>query len=504
MHHALQIQEIIMNIFCHFDRSGWRRPSSDVAALARTCRAFKEPALDVLWKRLVDTSPLARCLPEAAHYSVADERYSFKRSLTQVEWSILRSYTRRIRFILAERDALDWESVGTFLNPPTTALLFPNVHTLYANGVTESHIRNFLTMPFPSLISLDVRYIAKEAACVLQGSLESFSKFSPNIKRLSIYLREPDITFSKFFSGYICQWRDLHTVDCCHIALDMDTLAHLSRMSALTWLECTLSATLLTSSSDSPLFFPNLNHLILSSDFLDPISRLLSHTRLPVITNFTANIQNCPSKRDFSSFLANVQTSIIGCTIRKLELRQWSGALDGEDGRHVLNFEDLQRCMVFRNLRCIDLNLSWEVDLTDSELLALASAWPRLKHLVINTQWGWNTLGGITPNGLLQLLQTCRSMSRVALAIDTRGYTEFRESPASLGLTLPRKFSIDVIDSLIEAESVPAIAAFFAEIAPCPDFDFTVGLPGSAGESGHERCWHDAYTRAMDILRQRS
>ena len=39
---------------------------SDLASLARTCRVFKESALDVLWRALIDMSPLARCLPEAS------------------------------------------------------------------------------------------------------------------------------------------------------------------------------------------------------------------------------------------------------------------------------------------------------------------------------------------------------------------------------------------------------------------------------------------------------
>ena len=58
MHHALEIQEILLNIFgcCRL---------SDLPALARTCRAFKEPALDVLWEELEDPTTLAQCLPEA-------------------------------------------------------------------------------------------------------------------------------------------------------------------------------------------------------------------------------------------------------------------------------------------------------------------------------------------------------------------------------------------------------------------------------------------------------
>ncbi|KAF8555281.1 hypothetical protein OG21DRAFT_1483955 [Imleria badia] len=504
MHRVLQIPEILLNVFGHCPLPRGPSPASDLPAVARTCHAFKEPALDVLWETLVDPSPLARCLPDTSHRSqipfIRNSKrifppcpikryYSFSRSLTQIEWGILRSYTRRIRFMRDDWYSLDWESVRTFLNSPVTEPLFPNLRYLVASGLTEIKIKHFLSMPFPSLISLEVRSIAKERLCALRGSLESFS--------------------NKFFSSCICRWRDLHEVDCADISLDVDAFAHLSRMPALTQLEFRLSDTLLP--FDSPLFFPNLHHLTLYSEFLDPISRLLSRTRLPAITDFAATIQTCPSKQRFSSFLASVQTSAISHTIQKLYFCQRLGVLDdsrpGEDPR-VLGFEDLQSFMTFSNLRGIDLNIAWPVDFTDSELLALALAWPHLEYLLINTDWGWRTLGGITPNGLLQLLQTCRSLSRIALAIDTRGYTEFRESPASLGLSLPRTLSINVIDSRLEEQSVPAISAFFAGIAPCPDFAFSAQALGPSvffgGLGDTHRHWYDAYKRAKDALSRRS
>ena len=71
MHHVLEIQEILSNIFSHYDPYPWTAAGRNdlrlLAALARTCRAFKEPALDMLWQNLHDLSPLARCLPEASH-----------------------------------------------------------------------------------------------------------------------------------------------------------------------------------------------------------------------------------------------------------------------------------------------------------------------------------------------------------------------------------------------------------------------------------------------------
>ncbi|KAN0078421.1 hypothetical protein V8E55_010478 [Tylopilus felleus] len=45
MHRALEIPELLLNIFYHVRHD-------DLAILARTCQAFKELALDVLWEEL--------------------------------------------------------------------------------------------------------------------------------------------------------------------------------------------------------------------------------------------------------------------------------------------------------------------------------------------------------------------------------------------------------------------------------------------------------------------
>ncbi|KAF8440837.1 hypothetical protein L210DRAFT_3538419 [Boletus edulis BED1] len=118
MHQALKIQEILFIIFGYsssesVSQSGYSE-SRTLAALARTCRAFKEPALSVLWRVLIDLSPLARCLPEASNLlRNVGTQYSFTRPLTKTEWDTLQSYTRRVRSILDFYCGLDEGSLRT-------------------------------------------------------------------------------------------------------------------------------------------------------------------------------------------------------------------------------------------------------------------------------------------------------------------------------------------------------------------------------------------------------
>ncbi|KAF8452840.1 hypothetical protein L210DRAFT_3755795 [Boletus edulis BED1] len=429
MHHALEIQEIVFYIFGHCDQPS-AGSAADLAALARTCRTFKDPALDVLWEKLPDLSPLARCLPEASCLSFSGE----------IEWDILRSYARRVRRLDA-LDGISRKSLKRLWKPLTTEPLFPNLRRLYFDYTHRATL--LLLTPFPSLISLRVK--VNKAPPLFEDSIKSFARTSPNLNILIIH--GPGINMNHIDPTFICKWQNLHIVICPQISLDLITLVHLSCMPALTSLSFMLYRTMPDEVSTSSLIFSKLRHLSLNSELLDPISHLLSRIQLPVVAHFVASIRSCPSRQDLSSFLAGVQTSDPSYV---------------PEARPTFGFRDLRPYMTFTNLRHINFNVACKVDLTDSELLTLASAWPRLEVLDINRGWGWNTQGGITPNGLLQLLQTCPSLRWIALVIDTRGYTTIPPSLPSLGLSMPRTLCIHALDSYIEAESVPAISAFLA------------------------------------------
>lgn len=64
MHACLLPVETLLDIFTiiHEDSSVDSYPT--LAALARTCRTFKEPALDTLWKHIHGLEPLISCFPE--------------------------------------------------------------------------------------------------------------------------------------------------------------------------------------------------------------------------------------------------------------------------------------------------------------------------------------------------------------------------------------------------------------------------------------------------------
>ena len=393
---------------------------------------------------------------------------------------------------MIDQRSINWGYFELLSSPPTTEPLFPNLRDLHCQY--NQNTMSWLNLPLPSLTFLHVVF---ENPKLLQASLNSFPKFSRNIRRLFLPLKD-DLKFGRIEPDYVYHLLNLSSVVARHFPLDMDDLVHLS-------LEFELSATL--PCSDSPLSFSNLRHLRLSSKSLKQISQLLPQVRLPAITDFQTWIDDCPYRKELASFLASVLISNAGHIIKDLWLMQlyrWSSDIRSEAVQ--LGLEDLQPCMSFNNLRYLVLDVKCNVCLTDSELLTVTSAWPKLERLQINTYWGWNSQHGITPRGLVRLWQTCPLLSHIDLRLDTRGYTEVSPSETReslrVALTFPPTVRISVVDAAIEAESVPAVITFFRGIAACLESRFWLSYWGNR-VTGHQFQNAKEYVERWDEVRAR-
>lgn len=241
-----------------------------------------------------------------------------------------------------------------------------------------------MRLRLPSLVSLSATF---QNPHLYLDDLRSFPETSPNIRTLSLDTEQSDVVFDKFVSSCICRWQTLQYLSCGGITLDADALMHLSRMPTLTQLKFAQSAAF--SAPHSSLVFANLNDITFESESWEPILQFLYQAQLPAITTLNASVDNCPLRLDLASFLASVPKSNTGHTIKTLMLEQLGShfAYNFPSDARPLGLQDLQPCMVFSNLRHIELNAECNVDLTDIQLLTLASSWPKLEYLKINEKW---------------------------------------------------------------------------------------------------------------------
>ncbi|KAG9316225.1 hypothetical protein JVU11DRAFT_2252 [Chiua virens] len=449
MHPVLRLEEILLNIFAHchpptpitrqFDCAS--PATADLAALARTCRTFKEPALDVLWTELPNLSPLARCLPEASHriHPSHSWLYSFTRPLEQAEWDILRGYTRRVRSVRDFTRGLDWDSVKTLLNPPMPDPMFPHLRILRWEFLRET----FPLMPHfavESLTSLDINFVFGDAP-PFRSFPQSLGDLCPKMRRFRIRMRRPQLDFDEPISTLVRRWTNLQVLYCPYINLDIDALSHLSYTSSLTTLSFTLSPMvadqIVASKFTLPIF--KLRDLEISSRSLDTVSKSLARIQLPALRSFTVFVDTCPSKycvKSFFNALQKICTPHQLLSLRVIQTRSPS-SISGDSGRYQLTLDDIRPCMVFDGLRRIDINTDWVVNLNDDDLPELAAAWPDLEYLLINEEWGWKTESGITPNGLLQLPLGTQV---VAPLLSRRRHAGLHRYPLSSGISSGCRF----------------------------------------------------------------
>ncbi|KAG6919157.1 hypothetical protein DXG01_008964 [Tephrocybe rancida] len=106
MHHCLQIQEILHNIFSSLslDPKGsiWPLPGSGALfSLALTCRAFSGLALDELWHFQPSILYLLRCLPDDCIEIAKSGYIDVKRKLHWTDFARMRHYAPRVKEIIA-------------------------------------------------------------------------------------------------------------------------------------------------------------------------------------------------------------------------------------------------------------------------------------------------------------------------------------------------------------------------------------------------------------------
>lgn len=360
-----------------------------------------------------------------------------------------------------------------------------------------------------SLTSLDINFVFGDVP-PFHTFPESLGDLCPGMRNFRVRMRRPQVDSDETISSLVSRWTSLQVLYCPYITLNVDAIFHLSCTPSLTNLSFALNTEIADriASSRSTLLFSGLRDLEISSQTLASISTLLPHTRLPSIESFTVYIDCCPSKYTLKSCLTALQKVCTPQSLVSLKLIQTRSpsAINLGSERYQLSLEDIQPCMSFGYLRRLDINTAWTVNLTDNDVLYLASAWPHLEYLMINEEWGWRTEGGVTPGGLLRLLERLQSLRHFCLAMDTRDYAGIAPALASTrtaGFTPRVPFTVNVADSDIQPESVEALAAFFGGIMQqhinvSSYYWCTTTMADRLDSDISKRLWEDVFVKAHE------
>ncbi|KAJ7708773.1 hypothetical protein B0H17DRAFT_1191269 [Mycena rosella] len=100
MHRSLRIAEIVELIFRHLIVGGWggyRTYSKALAALARTCKTFQNPALDLLWEQQTTLHNYLNCFPRGLIKILKGADIRLLQPITDKDWERPLFYSARVK-----------------------------------------------------------------------------------------------------------------------------------------------------------------------------------------------------------------------------------------------------------------------------------------------------------------------------------------------------------------------------------------------------------------------
>ncbi|EIW85496.1 hypothetical protein CONPUDRAFT_150305 [Coniophora puteana RWD-64-598 SS2] len=472
MHRALLISEVARNItYCQSEKKA-------LAALAQTCRAFSEPALDALWRELDSLLPLLECLGNAISrcpsFQSGQKMYGLSRVLLPTDWIVFRKYASKVvelKSITPPKSSssphIDDDVFRALCWPPTFEPLFPKLQRLICPSI-HSDILPFLRFILgPSITSLIISpmntgYIGD---CSLEASLPTLC---PRLKHLEWKnfsdIDEDEDAGSAFISEAVTSLTELETLVA---PLNGRALQRLSSLPSLRSLDVTLMAP--SVSEPHPALhepaFPSVYRIRFTSYSLSDIADFVrtGHFSLAV---FSAQASGSNSE-SFDDLCTAVSSNVDNSALKFLDIM-------AEDDHFSLSESTLKRkafqhLLQFHNLVGVCVDTAHEIQLDNASLLQMAESWPVLESLEINPRKGWGRRSCITLHGLRTMLKRLPKLTTLAIAIDAQAVKLHITEDDQYGqYQITRPFKLNVLDSRIGCNHAE-VAAFLSDLFPVID-----------------------------------
>ncbi|KAG2034590.1 hypothetical protein BDR03DRAFT_600069 [Suillus americanus] len=264
MHACLQIPEILRIILIFEEvtqvtKSVVRPSYTTLYHLALTCRAFRGPALDVLWAHIPTPDVLVLCLPQDTRSQPIREltlesfdqfectpsgiaaafRVSLLRPLTDDDWATFRVYARRVRSLtFAEYDVEPYNLIRdhklhdsamlTLLDPSASTLPpFPLIRELYWHDKRDVLLPCLQRCISTTLTRLDIHSELWPSAMV--DLIAGLDTACPKIKEFHCSM--PTASACAMLSDFVTCWDDLEILETG--AVNAQALQHLASLKKL-------------------------------------------------------------------------------------------------------------------------------------------------------------------------------------------------------------------------------------------------------------------------------
>ncbi|KAI6115152.1 hypothetical protein EDD16DRAFT_1892797 [Pisolithus croceorrhizus] len=454
MHPCLRIAEILDLIISFMVDERIHKPGEvcgirhqDIERLARTCKAFRDPALDVLWRTQPSLSPLIMCLPNHL-WTVKEEHpdwvVTLQKGPSPEDWLSLQKYSHRIRsFNYCSRRQLPvcQSTIDTVFSPNLSQELFPCLRTLNLEvigcGLVFPSLRAIPllnSVSLPQLVRLTFAishtnlfgdpYLYFKPACAPSLQVLSINVRSGRLDPLVVNFAEfpslRSLYLSDVPSGGGWEWIHLHYLRDLTVTLpngfDIDA-----------------------DSSTQPIL-PSLRRLDLRVGTLYPVTKLLSSTASSDLDSVKVFCRSpAPLSDTYALFRAiervhecspNLGTLDVHCSYPATPSPIHPSTFNGPS--YDLPRSTLALLLVCRHLRVLRLSFTGTLDIDDAFVTKIALSWPCIEilHLYGSSQ----DTPRVSLEGIHELLRRCQKLSSLAIQTDARIVPE--EEPQTRSLSL--------------------------------------------------------------------
>jgi hypothetical protein len=335
--------------------------------------------------------------------------------------------------------------------------LLPNLRYLvvqhYGLKATPSCIADLLVGPRLESIEM-VSLLSTEIDLVFDlVFLQSINKHCPSLRRLSIdypTLERSPLAIKALIAGQ----SELETLEVGFLAPKI--LAHIATGSRLRRLEVrNLRARDFSPISGSGLAYITSLQLSTEEDVttFDQFLSLCRPHRLRQLSLAISLDRSVPSSKWKQFF----QTLSRHCSSRLEVLHIW------QTGHQEIEHEALLPLLTFRNLTQLSMTCVFP-DLNNHRLEQMAQAWPHLQVLELRSPVRGIPAGGITPEGILPLLEHCPELRELALTVNVPLKCILISGQPWRGLSNSKITSLNVGNSIIEDHI--GVAYLFTYIFP--------------------------------------
>ncbi|KAG1748069.1 hypothetical protein EDB19DRAFT_239404 [Suillus lakei] len=426
MHPALLLFEVLLEIFSHLyqlpgvssglPHSRWRPEAlrvsrKSLAALARTCKTFHEPAMTLLWADLDGIIPLLGCVPRLYPFLGSKRWQDLPEGIEPLSEHEARQFMRHAARVRALHMTTSQHFFLLTVLDATETCLFPKLWSLsLSRMVPDARHVQFLLSPAlrrlsVSTLSLDIKSIVARSAALEDLFINmSHRSTADELSLVSDIIRS-------------CTERLVNLT--CRAPLDWAAWKHLSNIPTL--LTVVIEGWFLSPLNHRLKFAPFLKLTALSLALTaTEIITVMRHSEFPSLQSFTMHVRSW-TRAEAEQFFRALSQCKACPTLKHIKID--SNVESWPDEQLGMSLTIIRQFLCFTQLQTLRLHVHHAIYLDDDLFVEAMSSWPHIRSLILigHPHLRQPT---VTFRGLFAALHFCPHLRALQVMIDTSTSTD--------------------------------------------------------------------------------